>query len=121
MKKIILLAFVCLMSFAGCRQFGVLDLTCKINGYGDDAVLIIKNNETKSLTDVTITISPKNSGKEFYYNTEKITAKEKVRIPLIKFEDDGGNWFYGTIGYRGTGKITIECNQGRWVGDYNVK
>ena len=109
------MAFACLMLFAGCRQFGVLDLTVsketKHAGYGDDVALIIKNNETKSLTDVTITISPENSGNEFYYNTEKIAAKEKVSFRLYRFKDDGGNHFHGTVG-----KITIECDQGRWLG-----
>lgn len=77
-----------------------------------DISLIIKNNETKSLSDVTITISPKDSGNEYYYNMPKIAAKASEEITLSEFKDDGGNSFNGTIG-----DIKIECDQGRWKSD----
>ena len=114
MKRIMkLLVFVCLMTFVDCRYIGPLDLTVQVeSGYSRDRKLIIKNNETKSLTDVTITITPENSGNEFFYNTEKIAAKEEVTIRLSKFKDDGGDGFHGTVGM-----IKIECDQGRWKSD----
>lgn len=112
-KIVIVLAFVGLMAFASCERLMPLDLSVQHEeSYGGHAVaLIIKNNETKSLTDVTITVTPKNSGNEYCYNVDKITAKERVRYRLSEFKDDGGDSFSGAIG-----KIKIECNQGHWKG-----
>ena len=108
-----LLVFVCLMTFMGCRYFGPLDLTVQTKSRGYREVsLIIKNNETKSLTDITITISPQDSGNEFYFNMAKIAAKSSEEITLSKFKDDGGNSFEGAVG-----DIMIECDQGRWESD----
>lgn len=110
MKKI-LFSFVCLMMLMGCRQFGSLDLKVSTESkkYGGDVALIIKNNETKSLEDVTITITPEDSGDEYYYNMDKLPAKSKERISLSKFKDDNGDSFHGKIG-----TILIESDQGKW-------
>lgn len=110
-----LLVFACLSAFVGCRYFGSLDITVHTRTSDfRDISLIIKNNETKSLTDVTITISPMDSGNEYYYNMPKITAKSSEEITLSEFKDDGGNSFEGTIG-----KLKIDCDQGHWESNSN--
>ena len=112
-KTVIVLVIVGLMAFASCERLMPLDLSVhhlELNP-ATATTLIIKNNETKSLTDVTITITPRKSGNEYYYNVDKIAAKERVMYSLSGFKDDGGNSFSGAIG-----KIKIECNQGNWTG-----
>ncbi|MCR5680309.1 MAG: hypothetical protein K6G08_08905 [Prevotella sp.] len=109
MKKI-LFSLVCLVALMGCRQFGRLDLKVQTESRGGiDLALLVKNNDTKSLEDVTITIIPEDSGNEYYYNMDKLPAKERERIPLSKFKDDGGDSFYGKVA-----TIKIESDQGRW-------
>lgn len=110
-----LLAFVCLMAIVGCRYVGPLDISVQVeSGISRDRKLIIQNYETKSLTDVTITITPEDSGNEYFYNIGKIAAKSTEKIPLRKFKDEGGNHFRGYVG-----DIEIECDQGRWKSKSN--
>ena len=110
MKKS-LLFILCVMALVSCRQFGILDLKFQTKSrFNKDTKLIIKNNETKSLTDVTITICPIDSDDEYYYNIEKITAKNREIISLSKFKDDDGESFNA----KRIGQITIESDQGQW-------
>ena len=110
MKKS-LLFIVCIMAIVSCRQFGVLDLEVQTQSrFNKDISLIIKNNETKSLTDVTITICPAGSDEEYYYNIDKIAAKDKETISLSKFKNDDEESF----NEKKVGQVTIESDQGRW-------